>query len=81
MLQAIDVSASVLYDKQMVENKFLELINACISHELRNPLNSLIAQNILKEQLYSEADKILKDKPADAFDRLKMIFLKLMEAA
>jgi signal transduction histidine kinase len=30
------------------------LINATVSHELRNPLNSLIAQNIEKEALYEE---------------------------
>ena len=27
----------------------LSLINACVSHELRNPLNAIIAQNINKE--------------------------------
>ena len=29
------------------------MINACVSHELRNPLNSVIAQNIKKKSLYS----------------------------
>lgn len=43
MLQIIDVSASILYDQQKAENSFLALINACVSHELRNPLNSIIA--------------------------------------
>ena len=30
------------------------LINATVSHELRNPLNSLVAQNMEKEALYKE---------------------------
>jgi signal transduction histidine kinase len=30
----------------MMENKLLGVIQACLSHELRNPLNSIIAQNI-----------------------------------
>jgi signal transduction histidine kinase len=30
------------------------MINACISHELRNPLNSIIAKNFEKEALYQE---------------------------
>jgi signal transduction histidine kinase len=30
------------------------LINATVSHELRNPLNSLIAQNFEKTALYKE---------------------------
>jgi signal transduction histidine kinase len=33
------------------------LINATVSHELRNPLNSLIAQNIEKKALYRELMK------------------------
>lgn len=28
------------------ENKFLSISNACISHELRNPLNAIIAINM-----------------------------------
>ena len=43
LLQIIDVSHSIMYDQQKAENSFLALINACVSHELRNPLNSIIA--------------------------------------
>ena len=32
----------------------LEVINATTSHELRNPLNSLITQNVKKEALHEE---------------------------
>jgi len=35
------------------------MINACVSHELRNPLNSLIAQNIQKAHIYEEMEKLL----------------------
>ena len=48
MLQIIDISHTILYDQEKAQNAFLELINACVSHELRNPLNSIIAQNIEK---------------------------------
>jgi len=30
------------------------MINATVSHELRNPLNSIIAKNLEKEKLYEE---------------------------
>ena len=43
MLQFTDISASVFYDQTLAENKLLERINACVSHELRNPLNSIVA--------------------------------------
>jgi len=39
----------------------LELINACLSHEFRNPLNSLVALNIEKRQLYNELERILRN--------------------
>ncbi len=39
------------------------LINATVSHELRNPLNSLIAQNIEKTALYKQmSEEIEKSK-------------------
>jgi len=53
-IKLFDISASVLYDQQIAHNKLLQMINACISHELRNPLNSIFAQNLEKEHLYSE---------------------------
>ena len=34
----------VLYNEAQAEKSFLTLINAAVSHELRNPLNSLINQ-------------------------------------
>ena len=36
------------------------MINACVSHELRNPLNSIIAQNIQKVNLYKELSEIVE---------------------
>ena len=58
MLQFIDFSKSILYDIEKAQNVVLQLINACVSHEMRNPLNSIIAQNIEKSALYDELEKI-----------------------
>ena len=44
MIQIIDVSAKILYNEVKAENQFLNLITAAVSHEMRNPLNSLINQ-------------------------------------
>jgi signal transduction histidine kinase len=41
MLQIKDVSGSIMYDIAKGEKKLLTLINATVSHEMRNPINSM----------------------------------------
>jgi signal transduction histidine kinase len=43
MLQIKNVSSEVQYDQEKSHSDLLMMINATVSHELRNPLNSLIA--------------------------------------
>ena len=58
IIQIIDISNSIMFDQQKAQNEFLNVINACVSHELRNPLNSISAQNMLKKHLYAKLKKI-----------------------
>lgn len=46
VLQIIDISSEVMYNIANGEKKLLALINATVSHEMRNPLNSIYTQNI-----------------------------------
>lgn len=46
MMQIIDISKDIMYSIANGEKKLLALINATVSHEMRNPLNSITAQNI-----------------------------------
>jgi nitrogen-specific signal transduction histidine kinase len=46
MIQFKDVTTNFHYNQKLIENKLLSTINACLSHELRNPLNGIIAMNI-----------------------------------
>ena len=39
----IDISGNVLYDKEHAKNELLALVNVTVSHEMRNPLNSIIS--------------------------------------
>ena len=58
MLQIVDISQTISLNEKIHENEMLEIINATTSHELRNPLNSLIAQNFKKNALYEEIKEI-----------------------
>jgi signal transduction histidine kinase len=55
-LQIIDVNDKILYNEAKAEKRFLTLINAAISHELRNPLNSLMGQIMKMKQFYYKLD-------------------------
>ena len=46
LLKIDDTTISVHFDLSKGEKKILQLVNACVSHEMRNPLNSILAQNI-----------------------------------
>jgi len=46
ILQIINVSSQVLYDTKSAETQLLQLINACVSHEMRNPINAIHGQNL-----------------------------------
>ena len=54
MIKLYNVSKDILYDREKTHSDLLMLINATVSHELRNPLNSLVAQNMEKTALYKE---------------------------
>ena len=43
MLQFINISSIILYDMEKSQNQLLGMVNACVSHEMRNPLNSIVA--------------------------------------
>lgn len=76
MVQVVDVTKTVLYEEIYAQNQFLAITNATVSHELRNPLQSITSQNLkislcLKEllQLISKNDdKTMKEmkKPIKA---------------
>ena len=60
MLQIIDISNNILYDKTKTQNQFLSIINATVSHEMRNPMNSIKAENILKKELIRRLKELME---------------------
>lgn len=43
LVQMIDETKNILYHNSQGKNKFLQIINATVSHELKNPLNAIIS--------------------------------------
>ena len=43
ILQLSDISQKVMYEMACVEKRLFSLINATVSHEMRNPTNSIQA--------------------------------------
>ena len=43
MIQIIDIKDKILYNEVKAEKTYLTLMNATVSHELRNPLNALVS--------------------------------------
>lgn len=65
IIQVIDISSTITqeFDQQKANNEVLNVINACVSHELRNPLNSISAQNFMKKILYRKLRAIEVNDP------------------
>ena len=54
------MSKDIMYDIANGEKKLLALINATVSHEMRNPLNSINAQNIKQIQINEKIAELIK---------------------
>ena len=60
------MSDRILYNESKAEQSFITLINAAISHELRNPLSSLVGEmNSMESYLLSFGKIIYNLKKAD----------------
>ena len=84
IIQIVDISHTILYDQVQAKNDLLGVINACVSHELRNPLNAIIAQNINKECICKNIRKFLdtitsKDDIEDFEQNVKVPMLEYLD--
>jgi signal transduction histidine kinase len=44
------------------EKRLLELVNACVSHEMRNPINAIFGMNLKLKDLVSKLYDIIADQ-------------------
>ena len=60
-LKFTDVTFKIKYEKIEGKQHILETINATVSHEMRNPINSILSQNIKIEHCLNLLDNILQE--------------------
>ena len=60
LVQIVDVSKSMLYDQVSAKSQFLTLINATVSHEMKNPLNSILNQTLNFASILVSLRKVIK---------------------
>ena len=65
IVHLIETTSEVLQEQYKAQTHLLSLINACVSHELRNPLNSIIAQIFICENLNSQMTSSLAKLEAE----------------
>jgi signal transduction histidine kinase len=76
MLQIRDVSDRMLYREVMAQQNLLSLVNATVSHELRNPLNSMVGQIAGMEQFFRKFKKVINTlETADSLSKKQINFL------
>lgn len=72
MLQLYDISKDIMINVANGEKKLLATINATVSHEMRNPLNSIYCQNIKQLQISEK----MQDFLAKDFNQLSLKKIK-----
>jgi signal transduction histidine kinase len=59
VLKITDITIKVRLEHTQQQKKVLQMVNACVSHEMRNPINSIIAMNIQLREEVNELKALL----------------------
>ena len=62
MLKFSDVTMSIQFDLSLGEKRLLELVNACVSHEMRNPINAILGMNVQLKELIPQLFRLIADE-------------------
>lgn len=60
VVKITDFTISIEYDVSLGEKRLLELVNACVSHEMRNPINAMLGTSIHLRDIVQRAIIILR---------------------
>ena len=85
MLCFSDISQKILYDTSKAEGELLSLINSTISHEMRNPLNSIINQCkiifFMLQQFHSKLASNENTVPSGFFNSMYELYEEMSKSA
>ena len=77
ILQFTDVSSRIKCDFLTGEQQMLQSINAQVSHEMRNPINSILCQNLMLQELSKELDTIIENLEPKNVEESKVLLKQL----
>ena len=60
VFQIINISNRIRFEKLIGEKNLLQMANACVSHEMRNPINSIHCQNVKMKDCISRLYQLIK---------------------
>ena len=60
VLKVQDITINIRLQLSQQQKKVLQIVNACVSHEMRNPINSIIAMNLQLRDQVDELSQILE---------------------
>jgi signal transduction histidine kinase len=82
MIQMIDITSNLKYQDQKSKNKILAMVNSCVSHELRNPLNVIKGLNLEKKQLLQSVQSYVLNEDFSKetlVSKLKLVIQKMIK--
>ena len=79
ILQFTDISTRIKYDVLTGNQQLLQTINATVSHEMRNPLNSIMSQNLKQEELAKRLDNIVDSLTPENAEESKVLLKELSD--
>ena len=71
IIQIIDVSQKILYEMALGEKRLFSLINATVSHEMRNPTNVILGQVQEQQRLNMKQNDILDNLNVNSIKKRK----------
>ena len=71
MLQITDVSQKIKAAILKGEQHMLQTINATVSHEMRNPINAILCQNLRLEELTDLLQEIIDSENKTTINKIK----------